>query len=103
ELGLIAPDTFIHSAEESGLIFQIGEWVIREACWQFSDWKRLGIRVPVVSVNVSAVQLRKMNLFSIVASAIQENRMDPGELDLEITESFAMQNVELSLGFLEDL
>lgn len=59
--------------------------------------------MPNVSVNVSAVQLRKMNLFSIVAGAIRENSMKPFELDLEITESFAMQNMELSLGFLEDL
>ncbi len=103
DLGIIAPDYFIHSAEETGLIFQIGEWVIREACSQFQRWKKDGVQMPVVSVNVSAVQLRKMNLFSIVAGAIQENSMRPFELDLEITESFAMPNVELSLGFLEDL
>ena len=103
DLGIIAPDYFIHLAEETGLIFQIGEWVIREACSQFRAWNKGGILMPNVSVNVSAVQLRKMNLFSIVAGAIRENSMKPFELDLEITESFAMQNMELSLGFLEDL
>lgn len=103
DLGIIAPDYFIHLAEETGLIFQIGEWVIREACSQFRAWNKGGILMPNVFVNVSAVQLRKMNLFSIVAGAIRENSMKPFELDLEITESFAMQNMELSLGFLEDL
>ncbi|MCE9600294.1 MAG: EAL domain-containing protein [Spirochaetia bacterium] len=103
ELGLIPPDVFIRSAEESGLIYKIGEWVIREACQQFQTWKANGIDLPVVSVNVSAVQLRKMNLFSIVASAIRDNRLKPGELELEITESSAMQNSDASFGFLKDL
>lgn len=103
ELGLIQPDVFIRPAEEAGLIDKIGEWVIREACQQFQTWKKGGIELPVVSVNVSAVQLRKMNLFSIVASSIRDNRLKPGELELEITESAAMQNPEASFGFLEDL
>ena len=95
DLGIIAPDYFIHLAEETGLIFQIGEWVIREACSQFRAWNKGGILMPNVSVNVSAVQLRKMNLFSIVAGAIRENSLKLFELDLENIECFAMQNMEL--------
>ena len=81
--GLIAPMTFIPIAEESGLISEIGEWVLREACREAASWA-----APLqIAVNVSPVQFRFPDLAELVRSVLAETGLDPRRLELEITES----------------
>jgi diguanylate cyclase (GGDEF)-like protein/PAS domain S-box-containing protein len=94
KLGMIAPDRFIPLAEETGLIGQIGYWVLREACRQNKAWQVAGLSPISVSVNVSARQFRERNLAEIVASALRETGLAGKYLELELTESLIMQDVE---------
>jgi diguanylate cyclase (GGDEF)-like protein len=94
ELGLVAPSHFIAAAENSGLIIPIGAWVLKEACQQAAAWTRsLGVRL-IVSVNLSARQFQQPTLIDEVREALAESDLDPRQLELEITESSAMQNAE---------
>ena len=91
ELGFIGPGFFIPLAEETGLIVSIGEWVLRTACKQAQEWERkFGLRLRL-GVNLSAVQLMQPNLLDIVASALQESGLDPGLLEMEVTESISIK------------
>jgi diguanylate cyclase (GGDEF)-like protein len=101
--GLIAPNTFIPLAEETGLIVQIGEWVLREACRQAREWQReRGAPVPV-AVNLSAVQLMNDGLVEAVRSALESAQLDGDLLELELTESSVMINPEKSIRTLGEL
>ncbi|EIE52911.1 diguanylate cyclase/phosphodiesterase, partial [Citreicella sp. 357] len=90
--GLIGPDEFIGLAEETGLIVSIGEWVIREACRQATEWPDLSF-----AVNVSPVQFRNGNLVEIVRSALQEEGANPARLELEITEGVLLAHTDQSI------
>lgn len=103
ELGLISPAKFIPIAEETGLILPIGEWVLRTACTQNKAWQDAGLPPITVAVNLSARQFQQPNLAVIVARVLQETGLDPSYLELEITESVAMQNVDFSREILSDL
>jgi len=94
ELGLVGPLEFIPIAEESGLIVPIGLWVLEEACRQIVDWKKRGITSIPVAVNLSAVQFRQKDLIESIKNIIDATGIDPAQLELEITESMIMQNVE---------
>ena len=86
EKGLIAPDYFIHSAEETGLIIPIGEWVMEAACAQVRQWESQGLGQLRLSVNVSSRQFEHNKLLTSVASALQKSGLNPRQLELEITE-----------------
>ncbi|HUD40484.1 MAG TPA: EAL domain-containing protein [Dokdonella sp.] len=101
--GLILPDRFIPLAEKSGLILDIGRWVIHEACRQFAEWRAQGLDVPSVSVNLSPVQFRSPGLFGKISDALAAHAIPPGSLVLEITESTAMRDPEASLAILQRL
>jgi diguanylate cyclase (GGDEF)-like protein len=88
--GLLGPMEFIDIAEESGLIHDIGEWVLIEACGQYREWCREGIAPDRVAVNVSGVQFRRSQLLGAVDGAIRATGMDPHCLEIEITESAMM-------------
>ncbi len=103
ELGLIAPDQFIHVAEDIGLINPIGEWVLREACRQIRAWQDAGLPPLVVAVNVSPLQFRQAGFVDTVASALATSGLDAGFLELELTERTVMQDAELTLGTLSAL
>jgi diguanylate cyclase (GGDEF)-like protein len=93
ELGMISPGFFIPLAEASGLIVPIGEWVLRTACAQAKAWEDrygLGLRL---GVNLSAVQLMQPNLAAVVATALRDTGLDPGQLELEVTESISVKTV----------
>ncbi len=94
ERGLVPPMQFIPVAEESGLISQLGEFVLRTACRQFMRWQReLGPRAPMLlAVNLSVAQLRQSDLVARVQAAINECGMPAGCLQLEVTESLAAQD-----------
>lgn len=86
-LGPVPTDKFISLAEESGLICDIGTWILRKACHQFVDWRSKGISLDSIAVNVSARQLVTRDFDKIVASAIEESGIPSHCLELEITES----------------
>lgn len=88
--GIIPPDKFIPVAEESGLILPLGEWVLREAGRQLSVWQAAGFTDACVSVNVSAIQLQRQDLVTIVDQVLKDNGLHPWQLELEITETALM-------------
>lgn len=92
--GSIPPMDFIPLAERTGLINEIGEWVIYEACRQNKRWQEDGYDPMVVSVNLSAVQLDQTNLIEKVKCILRNTDLDPEYLELEITESMSMSNEE---------
>ncbi|HYX22446.1 MAG TPA: EAL domain-containing protein [Thermoanaerobaculia bacterium] len=100
ELGLIPPGEFIPIAELSGLIVPIGEWVLRTACAEARKWHEKGFTELTVSVNLSSRQFQHTDLVSQVTHALGETGLEPNKLDLEITESNAMQNAEHSINTL---
>lgn len=92
--GLVQPSEFISIAEESGLIIDLGEWVLRKACQQAKDW-HVGDGVNLkVSVNVSAVQLLKVDFPKLVSDVLSESGLDPYFLNIEITETTIMQDMD---------
>lgn len=101
ELGMVPPNRFIPVAEESGMIALIGEWVIREACRQAAAWQQAGLKKIVVAVNISPLQFRHGDLEQIVSSALGESGLDAQYLELELTESTLIQDVEKSLEAIE--
>lgn len=92
--GLVSPATFIPLAEESGLILQIGDWVLREACRQRAEWTRAGLARFPVAINVSALQFRQPDFARRVREAMSLFGVTPDELELELTESIVMQEDE---------
>ncbi len=102
ELGLLSPAEFIHQAEVSGLIIPIGAWVIETACHKAKEWQE---RAPGlgVSVNLSARQFQQPDLVRQVAAALESSGLDPGLLELEITETNAMHDAENSIRTLFEL
>ncbi|TGE34220.1 EAL domain-containing protein [Desulfosporosinus sp. Sb-LF] len=100
ERGIISPLSFIPIAEETGLIVPIGEWVLRTACAQNMAWRRQGYPFLRMAVNISARQFREPNFIKLVSGILQETGMDPQWLELEITESIAMENGETSVDML---
>ena len=97
EQGLIAPAEFIPLLEETGFIIPVGEWVLRTACAQHRAWREAGLPPLRMAVNLSARQLRHEHFVDTVAAALADAGMDPDGLELEITESAVMQQVEASL------
>jgi diguanylate cyclase (GGDEF)-like protein/PAS domain S-box-containing protein len=103
KFGLVAPDKFIPLAEETGLIVPIGEWVLKTACAQNKAWQDAGLPPLRVAVNLSVRQFQQPLLLNIVSQTLQETGLSPQFLDLEITETIAMQNVELTKAILSEL
>jgi len=90
EFGLLYPDKFIGLAEEIGIITEIGEWVIEQACIQNKKWQNAGMRPIKIAVNLSAQQFFKLSLVDYVSKVLTQTGLDPEYLVLEITESMAM-------------
>jgi EAL domain-containing protein (putative c-di-GMP-specific phosphodiesterase class I) len=103
DLGLIPPDRFIPIAEETGLIIPIGEWVLREACAQGRAWLDAGLGTVRMAVNLSARQFLQPQLDEVIARVLEETRFIPAQLELEITESTAMDDVVLTAHILRSL
>lgn len=103
ELGLISPASFIPLAEETGLIELIGEWVLETACRQNRAWQDAGLPAIPVAVNLSAYQFRQKNLARVVELILRESGLEPCYLELEITESLVMQNLDRVTNILNEL
>jgi EAL domain-containing protein (putative c-di-GMP-specific phosphodiesterase class I) len=101
--GLIVPETFIQVAEETGLIIQIGRWIIETACRQTAEWQRQARHLLATSVNLSAKQLVHTQLCSQIKEILEECSLDAKQLKLEVTESTVMENSERSLSVLMEL
>ncbi|MBU0621662.1 MAG: EAL domain-containing protein [Gammaproteobacteria bacterium] len=104
ERGLLMPGSFISLAEETGSIIAIGEWVLRQACRQLAAWRRDGIFLPSVAVNVSGAQFGWQGGFAgVVQSIMAESGITPECLEIELTESVVMQDVEQAMHALAEL
>jgi EAL domain-containing protein (putative c-di-GMP-specific phosphodiesterase class I) len=92
--GWISPDTFIPVAEETGLIMALGDWVIREACKQLTSWASQGLGYLTIAVNVSVQQFAREDFVDSVLRTLWQFGVKPQQLELEITESLLMRNVD---------
>ncbi len=101
--GLMAPDEFIPVAEACGLIVRMGEWVLRTACENTSRWRAEGHDSLRVAVNLSARQFQQRDLSAVIERVLNETGFPADALDIEITESTAMQNADLTLSILKRL
>ncbi|MGJ9418840.1 EAL domain-containing protein [Massilia sp. CMS3.1] len=103
EHGMVPPQRFIGLAEESGLIVEIGDWVVREACRQARAWVDAGLPPITMSVNVSARQFEEARLVERVAAALRDTRLMPELLELEVTESLIMRDLQKSVAKMREL
>ncbi|WNO06279.1 putative bifunctional diguanylate cyclase/phosphodiesterase [Rhodoferax mekongensis] len=94
KLGMVSPGLFITLAEKSGLIVDIGQWVLTEACRQMQAWRQEGATDLFVSVNLSPVQFSRGNVEAVIAQALRETGLDPRQLELEVTESTLIHDTE---------
>lgn len=94
ELGIVPPARFIPIAEDVGAIHEIGDWVLEEACRQFSAWRNAGVEVPRIAVNLSAQQIERITLLATMERLLGQYGLKPTELELEVTESSLMRKVE---------
>ncbi|MDQ7968664.1 MAG: GGDEF domain-containing phosphodiesterase, partial [Oxalicibacterium faecigallinarum] len=103
ELGMVPPARFISLAEETGLIVPIGNWVIREACRQSKVWQDEGFIGLRTAVNLSARQFAQQNLVQSIQDALTTTSLLPASLEIELTESLVMADVEQAIGILRDM
>lgn len=102
-MGAVPPGKFIPIAEETGLIMSIGEWVLRTACSQNKKWQDAGYPLLCVAVNLSARQFQQQDLVEMIQGIMQEYHLEPQWLELEITESLAMKDLEHTIKILHKL
>jgi diguanylate cyclase (GGDEF)-like protein/PAS domain S-box-containing protein len=103
ERGLVPPVQFIPVAEDCGFIVPIGHWVLREACRQAQAWRDSGLPPMCIAVNISAVELRAKDFVANVCAILAETGLDPRCLELELTETFLMQDLESTAAVLRAL
>ncbi|NRO98388.1 EAL domain-containing protein [Paraburkholderia sp. NMBU_R16] len=94
DFGEIQPSDFIAVAETAGLVSHLGEWVLGAACAQVVAWQRLGVRVPRISVNVSPLQLQRADVVETFERILNETRIEPACVELEVTETALMRQPE---------
>src|SRR5207247_814375 len=103
EWGLVRPARFIPIAEETGLIVQLGEWVTHEAARQTRAWLDAGLKPGVNTLMLSARHFRDAGLGLAVSGSLQQSALDPAQLEVELTESMVMHNVEAAIATLQGL
>lgn len=101
--GLLHPVDFIYLAEESGLIIPIGKWALKSACTQLKEWSDMGYTDITMSVNLSARQFSDENFVKTVCEIIEETGIDPSRLELEITESVALKDLDYTISVIKKL
>jgi diguanylate cyclase (GGDEF)-like protein/PAS domain S-box-containing protein len=103
ELGMVPPGRFISLSEENGSIVPIGKWVLRSACMQAKLWQRAGFGDLCIAVNLSARQFSRRDLVQSVAAVLEETGLSPHLLELELTESLLMTDVETAIATMQEL
>ncbi len=103
EFGNVPPAQFIPVAEDCGLIIELGEAVLRQACMQLSEWLATGVPVVPIAINVSAQQLQRVNLTDLIRSATSDAGISPELIEIELTESVIMTEIERHIGTLSAL
>jgi diguanylate cyclase (GGDEF)-like protein len=101
--GLVPPGDFIAVLEDTGLIVEVGEWVIKEVCAQIRRWESSGIPAPPVAINLSPRQLRQPNLTTMIADTLSHSRVAPTKLEFELTETALMADLESAAQVLQTL
>jgi EAL domain-containing protein (putative c-di-GMP-specific phosphodiesterase class I) len=94
ERGLLLPGQFLTIAEDTGMIVAIGQWVLREACRQTREWLDAGLLAVPVAVNISALEFRSEQFYEGIEAALKDSCLDPGYLELELTETVLMRHAE---------
>lgn len=102
-LGSVSPGTFIPIAEETGLIIPMGEWVLRQACTQNKSWQKMGLPHLTISVNLSPKQFRQPRLVEAIAQVLADTQLEARYLELEITESTAIEDIKFTQKIMQDL
>lgn len=103
EFGLVSPAEFIPISEETGQILQIGEWMLRTSIRQMKAWIDSGLGPMIIAVNLSSVQFRQVHLDELVTQILEEEQLPPEYLELELTESVAMDNPLAAIGVMNNL
>jgi diguanylate cyclase (GGDEF)-like protein len=103
DLGIVSPMKFIPVLEDTGDITRVGEWVLRTACCQGKAWQESGLGPLKVAVNLSTRQFSQRNLVDTVAGILEETGLDPYYLELEVTESLLMEDIEAGSKMLNEL
>jgi EAL domain-containing protein (putative c-di-GMP-specific phosphodiesterase class I) len=103
EFGQVPPESFIPLAESSGLIFPIGEWVLRAACAQVAAWLAAGFAVPRVAVNISGQQIKRPDFLTMVDAVLQETKLPAQHLELEFSESILLEETGRTTSSLREL
>ncbi|MFJ4145378.1 EAL domain-containing protein [Pseudomonas sp. NPDC089734] len=101
ELGVISPVRFIPMAEECGLIGDLGLWAIREGCRQLGIWRRKGLHIPTISINISPTNFHNLDLPDTIMGALDKHRLRPQDLTLELTESILMDTNPSTMNVLQ--
>jgi len=100
--GLVSPDEFIYLAEENGLIIPIGKWVLRTACQQLKQWSEEYPNIKM-AVNLSGRQFKDREIVKLVYDVIEETSINPSNLELEITETIALDDIEYTIATIQEL
>ena len=103
ERGLLPPGDFISLVEDAGLVIQVGEWVIGEACRQNAAWRDAGLQMVPIAVNLASTHLRERGLPALVARALAKHNMPSAFLEIEVTESILLAEPELSIRIAQEL
>ena len=103
DIGMVSPAQFIPLAEQTGLINPIGQWVLETACMQNKQWQLMGLAPMRIAVNLSLEQFRNPNLVCMVADTLDKTGLDPKYLELEITESIAVEEADYVIQILYEL
>ena len=101
--GLVPPVDFIPVLERTGLILEVGQWVMKQALLDYHTWQVAGLQPPRIAVNVSLIQLQRQNFADVVGSVIKASGIDPQALELEITESLIMEDTEANIKTLQQI
>jgi EAL domain-containing protein (putative c-di-GMP-specific phosphodiesterase class I) len=102
-LGSVSPGEFIPIAEEAGLICAVGRWVAREACRQGTEWLRSGVDVPRIAINASGIQFADRGFAKMIRAALEDFEFPPSKLEIEVTETALVDNLDCALEQILDL
>ena len=102
-LGSVSPEEFIAVAEDIGLIIELGYYIFRASCLSYMDWEKQGVHIPLISINISSIQLRQVDAFVQLQKIIKETGMNPKHIEIELTERYIMEYSTEKLTVLDDL